>query len=61
MAEITLSGGFDDRAIERLAGLDKQIATLFTCKPLPENEVSKLCDQVGMQYAPTAIRIVIPL
>ncbi len=46
MAETTPSGGFDDRAIQRLAGLDKQIATLFTCKPLPESEISKLCDQV---------------
>ena len=47
MAETTPSGGFDDRAIQRLAGLDKQIATLFTCKPLPESEISKLCDQVS--------------
>lgn len=28
----------------RLAGLDKQVATLFSCKPLPESEISKLCD-----------------
>lgn len=38
---------FDDRAISRLAGLDKQIEVLFTCKPLPESEISKLCDMVS--------------
>jgi len=36
---------FDDRAIERLAGLDKHIEVLLDCKPLPESEISKLCDQ----------------
>ena len=60
MAETTPSGGFDDRAIERLAGLDKQIATLFTCTPLLESEVRKLCDQVGMKYTPISNRFFIP-
>lgn len=33
--------------VNRLAGLDKQIDTLLSCKPLPESEISKLCDMVG--------------
>ena len=48
MAETTPTGTFDDRAISRLAGLDKQVETLLTCKPLPESEISKLCDMVSI-------------
>ena len=43
---------FDDRAIERLAGLDKHIEVLLDCKPLPESEISKLCDQVSQTARP---------
>ena len=59
MAEQTPTGGsgFDDRAISRLAGLDKQIETLLTCKPLPESEISKLCDQVSIQSGAAAAQI----
>ena len=39
--------GFDERAIEKLSGLDKHISVLFECKPLPESEISKLCEQVS--------------
>ena len=39
--------GFDERAIEKIEGLDKHIQVLFECKPLPESEISKLCEQVS--------------
>lgn len=28
------------------SGVDRQIATLLTCKPLPESEVRELCEKV---------------
>lgn len=33
----------------RLAGLEKQIESLLSCKPLPESEISKLCDMVSIK------------
>lgn len=27
--------------------IDRQIADLFECKPLPESEVKQLCEKVG--------------
>ena len=36
----TTTGGGD------YSGLDKQIADIFQCKPLPEIEVKMLCEKV---------------
>jgi len=30
--------------------LDKQIQTLFECKPLPESEIKMLCDKVSLRF-----------
>ena len=37
--------------INRLAGLDEQIATLFSCKPLAESDISKLCEMVSFSFS----------
>ena len=33
---------------KEIATLDKQIATLMSCKPLAENEVHALCEKVRL-------------
>ena len=39
---------FDNAALAKLEGLDKHIEELFQCKPLPESEISKLCELVSV-------------
>ncbi len=35
-----------DSNMNDIAGLDKQIEILMSCKPLPENEIKQLCEKV---------------
>ena len=42
--------------LENIAGLDKQIATLFECKPLPETEIKLLCDKVSSSESNLTLR-----
>ena len=47
------SAQFDASALQKLEGLNKHIEVLFDCKPLPESEISKLCEQVSPSHPST--------
>ena len=40
--------------MSEILGLDAQIETLLSCKPLPEQQVKQLCERVSSSLQPSA-------